>query len=83
MKYLGFTTESMLRYLNEHSKKVRLEKLNNEWRLYVLSDVHGEFEMTGCLTSIVVNAFKPIAAMAKAQREDAEQSLIDALNSEI
>ena len=79
MTYLGFSIEQMLYYLNMFCSEVTLKKEGSFWRLHVLSDDYGEFEMYGSLLRVVPHAFKPFFDKARADRNRKEQWLSNIL----
>jgi len=75
IKYLGFDLGSMLFWLQTYCEKVELHKDGDKWRLYVLSDDHGEYENTGTLSNVTINAFKPFVERAKKDRDSAMEKI--------
>lgn len=68
--YLGFNVHQMLYFINKYCDSVKLEKVNDNWRLYLLSQHAGEYENEGCLSAIVSQAFKPFVERAKAEQQE-------------
>ncbi|GGY88022.1 hypothetical protein GCM10007169_01520 [Shewanella fodinae] len=68
--YCGFDVQAMLNFMSENDTKIELECIGfRKWRLYGLSDKHGEFDNEGTLFSVVMQAFQPFLQEAKADRE--------------
>ncbi|MEC4729117.1 hypothetical protein HWQ46_26800 [Shewanella sp. D64] len=68
--YCGFSVSEMLNGLNRESNSVVLTKVENEeWHLYVMSDLHGEFESTGPLGYVLMKASKPHRKKWKSERK--------------
>ncbi|TQF69587.1 hypothetical protein [Pseudoalteromonas luteoviolacea] len=65
--YCGFNVQTMLGWLHVKCTKVRLQKSDDQWTLYTYSEEFGEYENTGALTFIVMNAFKPFLPEAQAE----------------
>lgn len=68
--YLGFNVHQMLYFINKYCDSVKLEKVDNNWRLYLLSKEAGEYENEGCLSTIVSQAFKPFVEKAKTEQQE-------------
>ncbi|HIF6018610.1 hypothetical protein HJ122_23235 [Vibrio parahaemolyticus] len=68
--YDGFDVQAMLNIMSEQDAKINLEMTGpRNWRLYVMSPEHGEYENEGTLFLIVMKAFKPYLSQAKKDRE--------------
>ncbi len=68
-KYDGFDVQAMLNVMTEQGCEVTLTSIGyRQWRLSVLSEKHGKFEMEGTLFLITMKAFKPYLPYAKEQR---------------
>ena len=78
-KYLGWTVDSMLNYLNKNCDSVILRsEPDGEWILTVVSDTLGEFEKKGSLRGVVVSAFKPFIDDANKQRDKMKITILGA-----
>lgn len=73
--YLGFSVHQMLYFINKYCDSVKLEKVNHNWRLYLLSQEAGEYENEGSLSTIVSQAFKPFIEKAKAEQQEMKNFL--------
>ncbi|KXJ55182.1 MAG: hypothetical protein AXW15_07905 [Neptuniibacter sp. Phe_28] len=83
-KYLGYEAGEMLNGLLIDCKIVKLESLEafgDGWLLYVLSDEHGEFEITGPLTYVLGQASKPFMDKWKARKRDFKERLAGVMPS--
>ncbi len=79
--YDGFDVNSMINFMSAHGAKVLLESLQpGKYRLYVLSDEHGEYENYGGLFYVVMTAFKPYLKAAKIERDELRRK-IDAIRN--
>ncbi|MBS3796684.1 hypothetical protein [Pseudoalteromonas sp. BDTF-M6] len=63
--YRGFTVEQMLIHLRSFCSTVKLESLDQGWRLYCYSEEHGEYENEGALFFILSKAFDPFVEDAR------------------
>ncbi len=78
MSYDGFDVQAMLNFMSEEANTIKLEKIDaRKWRLYVLSDGYGEFELEGTLFQVVMKAFKPYLNEAQIERERVSNVLRD------
>ena len=76
IKFIGFDLSQMLNALRKYAKEVKVESAGNgNWRVYVLSDKHGEFEHVGSLNHSVYLAFKPFIEVAKADRDRKKKAI--------
>jgi hypothetical protein len=78
--YLGFDVDDMLYWLGKYCVRVDLSKVDDEWRLYVISYDHGEYEQVGSIFRLVSDAFKPFTDRAKREVEKNRLQLIDRVN---
>ncbi|WP_163371039.1 hypothetical protein [Endozoicomonas acroporae] len=69
-KYAGFDLSAMLWFLHEYCEEVQLSKDGQDWRFYVLSEHHGEYENTGTLFHVVSFAFQPFLEVARKRRTE-------------
>ena len=77
LKFMDFDLSQMLNALSKYAKEVKIESVGSgNWRVYVLSDKHGEFEHVGSLNYSVYLAFKPFIEIAKTDR-DRQRNLLE------
>lgn len=83
IKYCDFSVEQMLQYIGKHSQELTLERVELGWRLWTVSDEHGEYEDIGTLFIVVKRAFEPHLEQAKAERAEMQAELAKLIPSEV
>ena len=63
--YLGFNVHQMLYFINKYCDSVKLEKVNDNWRLYLLSQEAGEYENEALQIKTCVKCHKDSGFMAR------------------
>lgn len=76
--YKGVSVELMLQFIGKKADVVHLDyaPARNQWRLYVQSPEFGEYEQTGALAYVVIQAFKPYEADFHNERERARATML-------
>lgn len=78
IRYKGVSIEMMLQFLGKKADVVHLDYVRerDQWRLYVQSLEFGEYEQTGSLGYIVIQAFKPYESDFYNERERARATML-------
>ncbi|KLI66553.1 hypothetical protein VVYB158_13205 [Vibrio vulnificus CladeA-yb158] len=80
MQYSGFDVLEMLKFINLNCEYLAIEKVTDfEFKMVIKSSVYGDFEQTGYLFRLVMNAFKPYLDDANLAREKQNKFLDDTL----